>query len=94
MLMEHFPKVLDVEFTAKMEDELDGIEEGEIDWQVLLKSFYSPFMHTVDKAKIAMKDAPRRDFSKWIRLLEHVEALTVKMYQDYIRYRDEILTKA
>ena len=59
LLMEHFPKVLDVEFTAKMEDELDGIEEGEIDWQVLLKSFYSPFMHTVDKAKTAMKDVKK-----------------------------------
>ncbi len=59
LLMEHFPKVLDVEFTAKMEDELDGIEEGEIDWQILLKSFYSPFMHTVDKAKVAMKDVKK-----------------------------------
>lgn len=59
LLMEHFPKVLDVEFTAKMEDELDGIEGGEIDWQILLKSFYSPFMHSVDKAKVAMKDVKK-----------------------------------
>jgi len=59
LLMEHFPKVLDVEFTAKMEDELDGIEEGEIDWKVLLKSFYSPFMHTVEMAKTAMKDVKK-----------------------------------
>lgn len=59
LLMEHFPKVLDVEFTAKMEDELDGIEEGDIDWKVLLKSFYSPFMHTVDAAKVAMKDVKK-----------------------------------
>jgi DNA topoisomerase-1 len=59
LLMEHFPKVLDVEFTAKMEDELDGIEDGQIDWKILLKSFYSPFMHTVDKAKIAMKDVKK-----------------------------------
>ncbi len=56
LLIEHFPKVLDVEFTAKMEDELDGIEDGDIDWIILLKSFYSPFMHTVEKAKVAMKD--------------------------------------
>lgn len=59
LLMEHFPKVLDVEFTAKMEDELDGIEEGEIDWKILLKSFYSPFMHTVEKAKLDMKDVKK-----------------------------------
>jgi DNA topoisomerase-1 len=59
LLLEHFPKVLDYEFTAKMEDELDGIEDGEIDWVTLLKSFYSPFMHTVDKAKIAMRDVKK-----------------------------------
>lgn len=59
LLMEHFPKVLDAEFTARMEDELDGIEEGDIDWKVLLKSFYSPFMHTVEAAKVAMKDVKK-----------------------------------
>jgi DNA topoisomerase I, bacterial len=59
LLLEHFPKVLDYEFTAKMEDELDGIEEGAIDWVTLLKSFYSPFMHTVDKAKLAMRDVKK-----------------------------------
>ena len=59
LLLEHFPKVLDFEFTAKMEDELDGIENGEIDWITLLKSFYSPFMHAVDKAKIAMRDVKK-----------------------------------
>ena len=59
LLLEHFPKILDFEFTAKMEDELDGIEDGDIDWIVLLKSFYSPFMHTVDKAKIAMRDVKK-----------------------------------
>lgn len=63
LLMEHFPKVLDVEFTAKMEDELDGIEEGEIDWKILLKSFYSPFMHTVEKAKLDMKDVKKEAVS-------------------------------
>lgn len=59
LLMEHFPKVLDVEFTARMEDELDGIEDGEIDWKILLKSFYSPFMHTVEEAKLKMKDVKK-----------------------------------
>jgi DNA topoisomerase-1 len=59
LLLEHFPKILDYEFTAKMEDELDGIEDGEIDWVTLLKSFYSPFMHTVEKAKIAMRDVKK-----------------------------------
>lgn len=56
LLMDHFPKILDVEFTAKLENELDGIEEGEVDWVVVLKGFYSPFIHSVEQAKIKMKD--------------------------------------
>ncbi|MBN2453906.1 MAG: type I DNA topoisomerase [Candidatus Omnitrophica bacterium] len=59
LLMQHFPKILDVEFTAKLEDELDGIEEGEADWVIVLKSFYSPFIHAVDKAKLEMKDVKK-----------------------------------
>ncbi|MBI4974611.1 MAG: type I DNA topoisomerase [Candidatus Omnitrophica bacterium] len=56
LLMKHFPKILDVEFTAKLEDELDGIEEGEADWLIVLRSFYSPFIHSVEQAKLNMKD--------------------------------------
>ena len=59
LLMKHFPKILDVEFTAKMEDELDGIEEGEADWLIVLRSFYSPFMHTVEAARLEMKDVKK-----------------------------------
>ena len=56
LLIKHFPRIMDVEFTAKMEDELDGIEEGEADWLIVLKSFYSPFIHSVEAAKLEMKD--------------------------------------
>lgn len=59
LLIKHFPRIMDVEFTAKMEDELDGIEEGEADWLVVLKSFYSPFIHSVDAAKLEMKDVKK-----------------------------------
>ncbi len=59
LLIKHFPKILDVEFTAKMEDELDGIEEGEADWLIVLRSFYSPFMHTVEAARLEMKDVKK-----------------------------------
>ncbi|MFA5144211.1 MAG: type I DNA topoisomerase [Candidatus Omnitrophota bacterium] len=59
LLMKHFPKILDVEFTARMEDELDGIEEGEADWLTVLKAFYSPFMHSVEAAKLEMKDVKK-----------------------------------
>ncbi len=59
LLMKHFPKILDVEFTARMENELDGIEDGEADWLMVLKAFYSPFIDSVEKAKLEMKDVKK-----------------------------------
>ncbi len=43
MLVEHFPEVVDVEFTAKMEEELDEIARGEKEWQPVIREFYEPF---------------------------------------------------
>jgi len=59
LLVKHFPKIMDVGFTAMMEEELDGIEAGEIDWRVVLKGFYSPFMKSIDAAKTHMKSIKR-----------------------------------
>ena len=59
LLTKHFPKIMDAGFTAKLEDELDSIEEGKISWLVVLKNFYSPFMHNVDEAKKHMKSIKR-----------------------------------
>src|SRR5919108_1267343 len=43
LLVESFPDVLNVEFTAGMEDELDAIEEGDEHYVDTLKRFYTPF---------------------------------------------------
>ncbi|MEE9500397.1 MAG: type I DNA topoisomerase [Candidatus Omnitrophota bacterium] len=59
LLTKHFPKIMDAGFTAKLEDELDSIEEGKISWLVVLKNFYNPFMHNVDEAKKHMKSIKR-----------------------------------
>jgi len=42
-LVKHFPKVLDVRFTAHMEDELDRIEDAQAEWVAVLEEFYGPF---------------------------------------------------
>ncbi len=55
-LVGHFPKIFDVEFTAKMESELDGIEEGEKDWITTVKEFYQPFAKSLESAEINMED--------------------------------------
>lgn len=54
LLIENFPTILDVSFTAKMEDELDKIEEGKIDWVSVLKEFYQSFRGALDKALTKM----------------------------------------
>lgn len=43
ILVEHFPEIVDIGFTAKMEGELDGIAEGKTEWQPVIKEFYEPF---------------------------------------------------
>jgi len=47
-LTDYFPKYVDYEFTAELENELDSISRGEHDWVPLLQQFWSPFKETVD----------------------------------------------
>ena len=51
ILTKHFPRVLDIEFTARMEEELDEIEEGKKDWVEVLKVFYGPFSERLRAAE-------------------------------------------
>ena len=50
-LVEHFPDVVDVNFTAHMEEELDEIAEGEIGWTQVLHEFNGPFERALEKAE-------------------------------------------
>jgi len=56
LLVESFPKILDVEFTAHMEEELDLVEEGKMKWADALTEFYGPFKESLEKAKKEMKN--------------------------------------
>lgn len=55
LLVEHFPKILETEFTALMEAELDEIEDGVRDWVKVLQDFYLPFRGFLERAKTEMK---------------------------------------
>ena len=50
LLKEHFPDIVDVKFTANMEDRLDRIEEGEVEWRRVLEEFYQPFAQALSQA--------------------------------------------
>ena len=51
LLVEHFPKIVDYQFTAHMEEELDDIAEGKLKWQPVIKEFYDPFKENLEKKK-------------------------------------------
>ncbi len=51
LLTQHFASVVDLDFTAQMEDQLDEIARGQRDWQNVLRGFYEPFAHDLDDAK-------------------------------------------
>jgi len=50
LLVEYFTEVMDVGFTARMEEELDEIEEGKLEWHQVLSDFYGPFKGRLDHA--------------------------------------------
>lgn len=54
-LIRHFPDVFDVAFTARMETELDEIEEGGKDWVTTVKEFYTPFVKDLVQAEDKME---------------------------------------
>ena len=56
LLTANFPDIMDVGFTATMEEQLDDVAEGEREWEPMLKDFYGPFDLSIDKA---MKEAER-----------------------------------
>ncbi|MBU1894195.1 MAG: type I DNA topoisomerase, partial [Candidatus Omnitrophica bacterium] len=60
LLLENFPDVVDEEFTAKMETELDNIEDGKIKWVEVLKNFYLPFTKKLEEAKERMRNVKRQ----------------------------------
>jgi DNA topoisomerase-1 len=61
LLVESFPDILNVEFTAGMEDELDKIEDGKEKWTKAMKRFYTPFERDLKKAAKEMRDVKRQE---------------------------------
>ena len=61
MMKEHFTDIVDIAFTAGMEEQLDAVEEGELEWKKVIEEFYGPFAKTLAHAeesieKIEIKD--------------------------------------
>ena len=63
LIVEFFPDIVNVDFTAKLEDELDEIETGSENWVNVVDQYYQPFAKEIDSAeekiqKVQIKDEP------------------------------------
>ncbi len=63
ILTKYFPKVLDVKFTATLEEELDEVEGGQLNWVKVVKVFYEPFMKKllIAQKKIKKEAIPTKE---------------------------------
>ncbi|PON10372.1 DNA topoisomerase I, partial [Candidatus Entotheonella serta] len=59
LLVECFPDILNVSFTADLEDKLDKIEGGEHNWVKTLQNFYDPFVVDLQNAAETMRDVKK-----------------------------------
>jgi len=57
LLVEHFPKVVDIGFTAAMEEEFDTIAEGHKDWHITIANFWGPFSKNLEEKMEEVKSA-------------------------------------
>ncbi len=61
LLLESFDDIFEVKYTARMEEELDGIEEGKIDWRAAMSEFYERFDKDLKHAEEHMTDIKRME---------------------------------
>jgi DNA topoisomerase-1 len=61
LLLESFDDIFDVSYTARMEEELDEIEEGKLDWRKAMADFYERFEHDLKHAEEHMTDIKRME---------------------------------
>ncbi|PPA72067.1 type I DNA topoisomerase [Jeotgalibacillus proteolyticus] len=61
LIVEFFPEIIDVEFTAKMEKDLDSVEDGQIHWVNIIDEFYKDFEVHLEKAEKEMEKIEIKD---------------------------------
>lgn len=92
LLTEHFPDIVDVGFTARMEENLDEIAEKRREWVPVLREFYDPFERLIEKKELEIErpveatdiecPEPDCDSTMEIRLGRYGRFLSCKRYPD------------
>ena len=109
LLVDYFPDILNVEFTANMESSLDAIELGQKDWMKVLEVFYEAFERDLEKAKTeigdlavdlddlvtyAMFPVTGKKFLQWKYGLEDPPESVKPNSLEKVKKRDELVKKA
>lgn len=79
LLVKSFPDLIDVEFTAKMEDDLDRVEASEADYLEILSRFYKPFKKELDAALEGMVSVKGQGVPTGLKCTECNSALNIKV---------------
>ena len=61
LLVEHFPKIVDIKFTAHLEEDLDEIAQGQRKWKKIVAEFYGPFSQNLEQK---YKDVSKKEFTE------------------------------
>ena len=61
MISQYFSEIVDIHFTAGMEEKLDKVEEGEVNWRAILQDFYQEFEPLVEKASNELEKVQLED---------------------------------
>ncbi len=78
MLVKHFTKLLDAKFTARMEELLDEIEEGKVEWHAMLSDFYKDFEPTLKAAGANMEDVRKQPIPTDIKCEKCGEIMVIR----------------
>lgn len=79
LLVQHFPKIVDIDFTAQIEKDLDKIAQGKKNWKKVLKEFYNPFNANLEKK---YKEIEKR-IEKTNKVCPKCKALLIKRMSKY-----------
>ena len=78
LLVASFPDILNVDFTAGMEEDLDSIEEGNRNWVDVMRRFYEPFSKDLDKAGVEMRNVKSEERPTDVKCDQCGETMVIK----------------
>ena len=61
LMCKNFPDIVNIQFTADMEEKLDDVENGQVDWHAIVRDFYGPFEKDLEKAEASIEKVAIED---------------------------------